>query len=58
MADLDLIWGARRIADALGVTVRQAFHMLESGQLPMARQIGNRWVVSRKALQAFFEEAA
>ena len=57
-ANLDLIWGAKAIAAALGISVRQAFHMLEGGQLPAAKQIGSRWVVSRRALQAFFEGEA
>lgn len=58
MADLDLIWNAKNIAKVLGVTERQAFHMLEAGDLPGAKQIGRRWVVSRKALERFFEGEA
>jgi hypothetical protein len=55
---LDLIWGCKAIAAALGVTERACFHMLESGDLPGAKQIGRRWVVSRKALERFFEGEA
>jgi hypothetical protein len=55
---LDLVWGAKAIAAVLGVTTRACFHMLEAGQLPMARQVGNRWVASRKALERFFEGEA
>lgn len=51
---LDLIWGARAIAQVLGCTERKTFHMLEKGELPMVRQVGSRWVASRKALEAFF----
>lgn len=58
MTDLDLIWGAKALAKVLGVTERQAFHMLEAGDLPGAKQIGRRWVVSRKALERFFEGEA
>ena len=54
---LDLIWGCKAIAKAIGVTERACYHMLEAGALP-ARQVGNRWVVSRKALEAFFNGAA
>lgn len=54
---LDLVWGAKAIATVLGVTERACFHMLEKGDLPAARQIGQRWVVSRKALERFFEGA-
>lgn len=57
---LDLAWGCRAIAKVIGRTERATFHMLEAGDLP-ARQVGQRWVASRKALEAFFagkEEAA
>ena len=52
---IDLIWGCKAIAKAICRTERATFHMLESGDLP-ARQVGQRWVVSRKALEAFFAE--
>jgi len=52
---LDLVWGAKAIAKVLGVTERACFHMLEKGDLPAARQVGQRWVASRKALERFFE---
>lgn len=54
---LDLIWGAKAIAKVLGCTERKVYHMLESGELP-CRQVGSRWVASRKALEAFFAEVA
>lgn len=53
---LDLVWGAAAIAKVIGQTTRATFHMLEAGELP-ARQIGRRWVASRKALENFFAEA-
>jgi hypothetical protein len=52
---LDLVWGAASIAKVIGHTTRATFHMLEAGELP-ARQIGRRWVASRKALEAFFAD--
>ncbi|MFD1941305.1 helix-turn-helix domain-containing protein [Paradevosia shaoguanensis] len=55
--DLDLVWGCKAIAKLLGVTERACFHMLESGELP-ARQIGRRWVVSRRKLREHFEGEA
>ena len=55
--NLDLIWGAKSIARALGVTERAAYHMLERREIP-ARQVGQRWVASRKALEQFFGEVA
>lgn len=54
---LDLIWGCKAIAAAIGCTERATFHMLERGEIP-ARQVGRRWVASRKALEAFFSEVA
>jgi hypothetical protein len=54
---LDLIWGLEDIAKAIGRTVRQTHYMLSTGRLP-AKQIGNRWVVERSKLIAFFMEAA
>lgn len=52
---LDLVWGAAAIAALIGKTTRATFHMLDQGQIPGARKIGNQWVVSRKVVQAFFE---
>jgi hypothetical protein len=52
--ELDLIWGAAAIAEAIGVTQRKCFHLLEAGLLP-ARKVGGRWVISRKTLARFFE---
>jgi hypothetical protein len=46
---LDLIWGAAAIAKAIGRRERTVFHMLSNGVLP-AKQIGGRWVVSRRKL--------
>lgn len=54
---LDLVWGAKAIAQVLGRTERATFHMLEKGELP-ARQVGQRWVASRKALAEFFKGVA
>lgn len=56
--DLDLIWGAEEIAKAMGRTTRATFHMLESGEITPAKQIGRRWVVSRRRLREFFESGA
>ncbi len=54
---LDLLWGCKAIAQAIGRTERATFHMLEAGELP-ATQVGRRWVVSRRKLEQYFEEAA
>lgn len=55
--NLDLIWGLDGIAKAIGRTVRQTHHMLSTGKIP-AKQIGNRWVIERSKLVAFFMEDA
>lgn len=54
---LDLLWGCKAIAEAIGRTERATYHMLESGALP-ARQTGGRWVASRKKLEEHFQETA
>lgn len=54
---LDLIWGAANIAALLGVSERQAYAMLEKGELPAIKKNG-KWVVSRRRLIAVFEGEA
>lgn len=54
---LDLVWGAKEIARVIGHTTRATYHMLEAGELP-ARQIGSRWVASRRKLQEHFDEVS
>ncbi len=50
----DVLWGVQAIADEIGRTDRQTYHMLASGSLP-GRKVGGHWVCSRKVLRAFFE---
>jgi hypothetical protein len=52
---LDLLWGVREIAKAIGRTERQTYEMCAEGQLP-ARQVGSRWVAERRQLVRFFTE--
>ncbi|RUT32625.1 DNA-binding protein [Arsenicitalea aurantiaca] len=54
---LDLLWGAEAIAAFLGRTKRSVFHMLEKNEIP-ARKVSGRWVASKRALIAYFEETA
>jgi hypothetical protein len=56
--NLDLVWGVQSIADIIGRSYQQTYHMIASGKLPMVRQIGERYVVSRGKLIAFFMEDA
>lgn len=51
--ELDLIWGVSAIARIIGRSDRQTFHLLSTGQIP-ARKVGDRWVIERSKLVAFF----
>ena len=50
-----LIWGAADIGKAIGKSKRQAFHLLETGQLQGAVKVGSRWAITVRALTANFE---
>jgi hypothetical protein len=52
---LDLVWGAASIAALIGKTTRATFGLLEAGELPGAKKVGGRWVISRRKLLALFE---
>lgn len=47
-----ILWGARAISSAIGLTPSATFHLLDGGKLP-ARKIGGRWVADRDVLLAF-----
>lgn len=55
---LDLVWGVQAIADIIGRSYQQTYHMIRSGHLPVVKQRGERYVVSRAKLIAFFMEDA
>ena len=50
---VDLIWGAKAIADELNVPPRKAFYLLETGAIP-ALKVRSMWVVERRKLREFF----
>jgi hypothetical protein len=54
---LDILRGAERIGAYLGLNVRQAFHLLEKGELP-AKKIGGRWMTTKHQLRRFVMEVA
>lgn len=54
---MNLIWGARDIAGAINLNIRQTFYALETGAIP-AKKVGGKWVAERGALRAFFLESA
>jgi len=55
---LDLVWGVQAIADIIGRTYQQTYHMIRTGHMPIVKQRGERYYVSRKKLIAFFMEDA
>jgi hypothetical protein len=54
---IDLVWGVKAIAELIGRTERQTYHMLSTGRLP-AKQVGERWVAERGKLVRFFMDDA
>lgn len=55
---LDLIWGIEGIGEVIGRTYSQTYHLVRAGKLPMVKQIGERYVASRRKLVAFFMDDA
>ena len=49
----DILWGAKALSEEIGLTERQTFHLLETGQLP-AKKVGGRWCSTRTVLRGFF----
>ena len=47
---LDLVWGGAAIGEAIGRNQRQAYWLLENGNIP-ARKVGETWVASRVVLR-------
>lgn len=56
--NLDLIWGVGAIGKEIGRTYQQTYHMIQAGHLPPVRQVGQRYVASRRALIEFFVNEA
>jgi hypothetical protein len=57
-SEIDLVWGVGAIGKLIGRSYRQTYHMIQSGNLPMVKQVGERYVASRAKLVAFFMEEA
>lgn len=49
----DLIWGAAIIGPEIGLSARQAFHLMERGLIP-SKKVGGKWCASREALRRHF----
>ncbi len=51
---LDLIWGARRIADTLGVPEHRVTRLFDKGQLPFVRRVGKMLVCEMGEVRKHF----
>jgi hypothetical protein len=49
-AECDLLWGAEKIAPAIGRTKRQLYHLVATKQLASIKRVGKGLVASRSAL--------
>ena len=60
MAEIELerlAFSIEEVANALGVSVRHAYSMARTGELP-ARRLGHRWIVPRAAFDEWLAAAA
>jgi hypothetical protein len=55
VAEGDLLFGRKRIAQHLGVTPRQLAHLIEKGRIPVFK-IGASVCCTRSGLRAHFQE--
>jgi hypothetical protein len=46
------VWGAEKIAEVLGVSLRKGFYLLEKGLVP-ARKVGGSWESTEGELEDF-----
>lgn len=53
----EIVWGARAIGELIGRSERQAFYLLEKGQIPGAIKIGKTWTARRSTLLRPWAEA-
>ena len=50
-SDLDILWGATAIGEAINANRRKAFYLLEGGFIP-GKRVAGRWVAVRGELLA------
>jgi hypothetical protein len=50
---LEVIWGAAKIGEEIGLSRRQTQHLIDTGQLP-ATKVGWRWASTRSQLRERF----
>ena len=46
----EFAWGAAKIGRVIGLTPRQAHHLLINGEIKSARKVRGRWCANRPAL--------
>jgi hypothetical protein len=51
---LDLVWGARRIGDTLGVPEHRIIRLFDKGQLPFVKRVGKMLVAERSEMRKHF----
>jgi len=54
--NLDILWGAEEIAQAINRTRRQAHHLLIRGAITAAKKVGGRWCADRNELRRQFSD--
>ncbi|SFV01392.1 hypothetical protein [Bradyrhizobium arachidis] len=55
--ETELIWGAAAIGKVIGRTEKGAFHALQSGRVPGARNVAGRWGLHVPTFLASFQTA-
>ena len=48
--DCDFAWGAAAIGQIIGLSGRQAHHLLQNGLIKSARKVGGKWCAESTAL--------
>ena len=51
--ELQVLWGAKAIGEAIGAPPRRAFYLLEKSLIP-GRKVGSTWTSTRGQLRAYF----
>jgi hypothetical protein len=52
--ELDVLWGAKAIAQVINRTRRQTHHLLHQGAIDAAKKVGGRWCADRGGLRRQF----
>ena len=52
---LDLLTGARQIAEYLGCSQRRSFYLLETGQIPCAK-LNGVWIARKSHIRKFIDK--